>query len=98
LDVITDEFNNGTSFDFTAYSYLDANINYTKSYKGEWAWYKLLQESKNSNSSYSVLFNDNKKMYFDFKLNNNNSDINNIIMILSDFKIVENITKAQNDR
>lgn len=34
---------------------------------------------------------------FDFKLNNN-SDINSIIKILSDFKIVENITKAQNDR
>lgn len=91
LQIIAEEFNNGTSLDFTAYSYSNPNLNYTKSYKGEWAWYKFIKDNKN-NSTYSITFNNNKNLYFDFAMTNGANDVNNIVYILNNLKIVENIT------
>lgn len=90
LQIIAEEFNNGTNLNFTAYSYSNANLNYTKTYKGEWAWYRFIKDSKND-SGYSLIFNDNKNLYFDFSIINGDNDLNNMLYILSDFKIVENI-------
>ncbi|TKX32757.1 type VI secretion system membrane subunit TssM [Campylobacter aviculae] len=95
LQIIAEEFNNGTNLNFTAYSYSNANLNYEKAYKGEWAWYKFIKESKNDTGGYSVFFNNNKNLYFDFKIINGLNDLNQILEILNDFKIVENITKVR---
>ncbi len=91
LQIVAEEFNNGTSLNFTAYNYSNPNLNYTKSYKGEWAWYKFIKDNKN-NSTYSIMFNNNKNLYFDFEIINGASDLNNIVYILNNLKIVENIT------
>ncbi|EII1981609.1 hypothetical protein LG037_001648, partial [Campylobacter jejuni] len=64
---------------------------YTKSYKGEWALYKFIKDNK-SNSIYSIIFNNNKNLYFDFEIINGASELNNIVYILNNLKIVENIT------
>ncbi|MGH2327456.1 type VI secretion system membrane subunit TssM [Campylobacter taeniopygiae] len=91
LQIVAEEFNNGTNLNFTAYNYSNPNLNYTKSYKGEWAWYKFIKDSKN-NSTYSITFNNNKNLYFDFAMTNGTNDVNNIVHILNNLKIVENIT------
>ncbi|ELM1334313.1 type VI secretion system membrane subunit TssM, partial [Campylobacter coli] len=91
LQIVAEKFNNGTSLNFTAYNYSNPNLNYTKSYKGEWAWYKFIKDNK-SNSIYSIIFNNNKNLYFDFEIINGASELNNIVYILNNLKIVENIT------
>lgn len=91
LQIIADEFNNGTSFNIVAHSYSNPNLNYTKNYKGEWAWYQFIKESKNDRG-YNVIFNNNTKLYFDFSVNNGLKDLNTLLSILDGFKIVENIT------
>lgn len=90
LQIIAEEFNNGTNLNFTAYSYSNPNLNYTKTYNGEWAWYRFIEDCKND-SGYSLIFNDNKNLYFDFSIINGDNDLNNMLYILNDFKIVENI-------
>lgn len=95
LQIVAEEFNNGTSFNLTAYNYSNPNLNYTKVYKGEWAWYKFIKDSKND-SGYSVMFNNNKNLYFDFGIINGTNDLNNILYIFNNFKIVEDITGANN--
>lgn len=90
LQFIAEEFNNGTNLSLTAYNYTNPNLSYTDSYKGEWAWYKFIKDSK-SDSSYSIMFNNDKNLYFDFEVINGASDLNNILYILNNFKIVENI-------
>ncbi|EII4368723.1 TPA: hypothetical protein SG146_001811, partial [Campylobacter jejuni] len=45
-----------------------------------------------SNSIYSIIFNNNKNLYFDFEIINGASELNNIVYILNNLKIVENIT------
>ncbi|EFC33328.1 hypothetical protein C414_000040088 [Campylobacter jejuni subsp. jejuni 414] len=91
LQIVAEEFNNGTSLNFIAYNYSNPNLNYTKSYEGEWAWYKFIKDSKN-NSTYSIIFNNNKNLYFDFEIISGANDLNNIVYILNNLKIVENIT------
>ncbi|PJQ27713.1 hypothetical protein, partial [Campylobacter jejuni] len=61
------------------------------SYNGEWAWYNVIKDNK-SNSIYSIIFNNNKNLYFDFEIINGASELNNIVYILNNLKIVENIT------
>ncbi|EAH5672142.1 hypothetical protein EFJ54_08835, partial [Campylobacter jejuni] len=55
------------------------------------AWYKFIKDNK-SNSIYSIIFNNNKNLYFDFEIINGASELNNIVYILNNLKIVENIT------
>ncbi|WP_348518134.1 type VI secretion system membrane subunit TssM [Campylobacter sp. CCS1377] len=97
LQIIVDEFNNGTNLYFVAYNYINNNLNHTKIYKGEWAWYKFIKESKNNTGTYSIIFNDNKNLYFDFRIINGANDLNNIINILNDFGITEKLTGSKND-
>ncbi|EAH9367072.1 hypothetical protein EX479_09635, partial [Campylobacter jejuni] len=54
-------------------------------------WYKFIKDNK-SNSIYSIIFNNNKNLYFDFEIINGASELNNIVYILNNLKIVENIT------
>ncbi|EJV0974260.1 TPA: hypothetical protein R9109_001532, partial [Campylobacter jejuni] len=53
--------------------------------------YKFIKDNK-SNSIYSIIFNNNKNLYFDFEIINGASELNNIVYILNNLKIVENIT------
>ncbi|MFK0422617.1 hypothetical protein ACISNW_08410, partial [Campylobacter jejuni] len=52
---------------------------------------KFKKDNK-SNSIYSIIFNNNKNLYFDFEIINGASELNNIVYILNNLKIVENIT------
>lgn len=90
LQIIADQFNTSTILSLNAYSFNNANINYNKNYKGEWAWYKLLKEANYmDNGTYSILF-DNKERYFDFMLISGAS-VNDIIKILDDFKMIKRV-------
>ena len=91
LQIVAEKFNNGTSLNFTAYNYSNPNLNYTKSYKGEWAWYKFIKDNKN-NSTYSIIFNNNKNLYFDFEIINGASDLDNIVYILKILNILKIFT------
>ncbi|WP_179856039.1 hypothetical protein [Helicobacter pullorum] len=50
-------------------------------------------DSSRNNNGYSIIFNGNKKLYFDFSIINGAKNLNQIITILDDFKIAENITR-----
>lgn len=44
------------------------------------------------NQRIEIIFNNNKNLYFDFEIINGASELNNIVYILNNLKIVENIT------
>lgn len=90
LQIVADQFHNNTNLSLKAYDYHNPNLSYHKKYSGEWAWYRFLKENRNNNT-YSVIFNNNEKLYFDFNLVGDVSDINQIITILNTIKIVESV-------
>lgn len=96
LQIVGEQFNDNTKLTLRVFDYHNSNLNYHKTYSGEWAWYRLLKENQN-NGSYSVIFNNNEKLYFDFNLTSDASNINQIIAILNKIKIVEHITIGDNN-
>lgn len=96
LQIIGEQFNSNTSLNLTAFDYHNPNLSYHKTYSGEWAWYRFLKENKNNNE-YSVIFNNNEKLYFDFKLINGILEASQILDILQRIKIVERITLGGNN-
>lgn len=92
LQIVAEEFDNATNFNLVSHSYSNSSLDYTKTYKGEWAWYRFIKENLNASGTHSVTFDNNKNLYFDFKLISGAGDLNGILNILDDFKIVENIT------
>lgn len=96
LQIIGEQFNNNTNLNLTAFDYHNLNLSHHKMYIGEWAWYRFLKENRN-NGAYSVIFNNNKKLYFDFKLINGASETHQILNALPQIKIVERITIGGNN-
>lgn len=98
IRIIGEQFSDSTNFSLSVFDYHNSSVSYQQSYSGEWAWYRLLKENYGKNT-YSVIFNDNEKLYFDFELRNGN-DAKKIIALPSKIKIVESITKREgnNDR
>lgn len=90
LNIIADQFTPATILNLSAYNYGSYQVSYENSYKGEWAWYKFIKKAKN-NGKYTLNFNNNEKLYFDFELVDSEKDIIAIMRLLEDFKIVENI-------
>lgn len=93
LQIVGEQFINGASLVLTAYNYHNPDVIHNKTYEGEWGWYKFIMDSSRNNNGYSIIFNGNKKLYFDFSIINGAKNLNQIITILDDFKIVENITR-----
>lgn len=96
LQIIGEQFNGNTNLNLTAFDYHNSNLNYHKTYSGEWAWYRFLKENY-KNGAYSVIFNNNEKLYFDFKLINGGSEAHQILNTLQQIKIVAYITMRGND-
>lgn len=90
LNIIADQFTPATILNLSAYNYGSYQVSYENSYKGEWAWYKFIKKAEN-NGKYTLNFNNNEKLYFDFELVDSEKDIIAIMRLLEDFKIVENI-------
>ncbi len=90
FEIIVGQFDSNTHLLFKAHSYSNPNIHYTKTYKGEWGWYRFLKESK-SDLGYSIIFNENKRMYYDFILFSGEKETNSILNIISNFNITQNI-------
>ncbi|WP_301009471.1 ImcF-related family protein, partial [Helicobacter sp. UBA3407] len=96
LQIIGEQFNGNTNLNLTAFDYHNSNLNYHKTYSGEWAWHRFLKENY-KNGAYSVIFNNNEKLYFDFKLINGGSEAHQILNTLQQIKIVAYITMGGND-
>ncbi|WP_246023097.1 hypothetical protein [Campylobacter estrildidarum] len=47
--------------------------------------------------NYSIFFNNNKNLYFDFKIINGIDELNQVLQIFNDFKIIENTTKTKSE-
>lgn len=79
-----------------AFDYHNSSLSYHKTYSGEWAWYRFLKENQN-HGTYSVIFNNNEKLYFDFKLMNGASEARQILNTLQQMRIVESIVVGGNN-
>lgn len=90
LNVVASHFKDSSILEFNAINHNNI-IEFAKKYTGEWAWFKFLYDTKKRGDTYSLLFNDNKQMYFDMKIrSNNNLDI--LIKTLPNFTIPARIT------
>lgn len=96
LQIIGEQFDSNTNLNLTAFGYHNSNLSYQKTYSGEWAWYRLLQENQN-NGTYSIIFNDNEKLYFDFRLINGASEASQILNAIQQIKIIESVTTGGNN-
>ncbi|MCX2683849.1 type VI secretion system membrane subunit TssM, partial [Campylobacter sp. MIT 21-1685] len=96
LQIVGEQFNGNTNLNLTVFDYHNSSLKYHKTYNGEWAWYRFLKENQN-NGMYSVIFNNNEKLYFDFKLINGASEVHQILNALRQIKIVERITIGGNN-
>ncbi|PZT47287.1 hypothetical protein B6S12_09875 [Helicobacter valdiviensis] len=94
LNVIADQFSPSTLLNFNAYNYGSYQVSHNQTYKGEWAWYKFIKNTKNKDK-YTLIFNNNEKLYFDFEIINGKNNLTTIIQLLEDFKIIENITTGE---
>lgn len=90
LHIIADQFTPATILNLSAYNYGSYQVSYENFYKGEWAWHRLIKQTKNNNK-YTLNFNRNEKLYFDFELVNGKNEIATIMQLLENFKIVGNI-------
>lgn len=93
LQIIGEQFSGNTNLNLTAFDYHNSSIRHHKTYSGEWAWYKLLKENQN-NALYSVIFNNNEKLYFDFKITNGALETKQILNAIQKIKITEQITQG----
>lgn len=88
LSMVGEQFSNGVSLEISAFNYANPNITYNKTYNGVWGWYRLIQTSKNA-KGYSVIFDNDKKLYFDFTLTNGASEVRQIMQVMQNFKMAE---------
>lgn len=91
LQIIAEQFNSNTNLNLTAFDYYNPNLSYNKIYIGEWAWYRFLKDNRNYDNTYSVIFNNNEKLYFDFKVTNGSIETSQILDAFKKIKIVERI-------
>ena len=95
LQIIAEQFSSATSLTLKAVDYHNSKISYDKIYSGEWAWYRFLKESKNGDSQ-SIVFNNNEKLYFDFKVTSGANEAQQMLKLPQQIKIVEHITIGEN--
>lgn len=89
--IITEQFSTSTEFSFIANDY-NQNPKYKKLYTGEWAWFKFLKDMHTtSNSINSINFNNNKKLYFDFKITPNKDELVRVLNVISNLKLPQDI-------
>lgn len=95
LQIIAEQFSNNTNLTLKAVDYHNSKLNYDKTYSGEWAWHRFLKESQNGDSQ-SIIFNNNQKLYFDFKVTSGANEVRQILNLPQQIKIVEHITIGEN--
>lgn len=95
LQIIADQFSSSTSLTLKAIDYHNSKISYDKIYSGEWAWHRFLKESQ-SGDSQSIIFNNNEKLYFDFKVTSGANEVQQMLKLPQQIKIVEHITIGEN--
>lgn len=96
LQIIGEQFNANTNFNLTTFDYHNPNLTHHKTYSGEWAWYRFLKENRH-NGAYSIFFNNNEKLYFDFKLTNGALEVQQILNIIQQLRIAESVTTGENN-
>ncbi len=65
-----------------------------REYNGEWAWLQFIQSGRHiGNGVYRLTFNDNEKLYFDWKVDGGNVSLNRVLNSLSNLNIPQNILK-----
>ncbi|RDU62931.1 type VI secretion system membrane subunit TssM [Helicobacter didelphidarum] len=91
LDIVANHFKDSSILEFNATNHNNI-MEFSKKYTGEWAWFKFLHDIERMGNTYSLIFNNNKQMYFDMRIrSNNNLDI--IIKTLPNFTIPARITQ-----
>lgn len=96
MRLIGGQFSNSTTLTLSVYNYHNSSIMHQKTYSGEWAWYRLLKDNYKQNA-YSVIFNNNEKLYFDFAVVGN-ADIKHIIATIDKISVVESITSKEDSK
>lgn len=89
IQVIIEQFNNATEFSFIANDY-NQNPKFQKIYKGEWAWFRFLNDISISSTN-TLYFEGNKKLYFDFTFSPNQQTLISIRNLLSKFTLPQSV-------
>ncbi|MWV61081.1 type VI secretion system membrane subunit TssM [Helicobacter saguini] len=85
LDVVASNFKAASLFEFSATNHNNI-VEFSKKYDGEWAWFKFLKDITKTKKGYSMIFNNNNKMYFDIKIDSSDN-LDKLTSTLPNFSI-----------
>lgn len=92
IDFVADAFGENTKLSIITYDY-NGNQKQNLEFSGQWAWMHLMQYAKPQGSKYKIIFNRNKKFYFDFVIVNGKTSLDRAMDILPYLELPQNILK-----
>ncbi|MCD8212468.1 MAG: type VI secretion system membrane subunit TssM, partial [Campylobacter sp.] len=91
LYVVSNNFDTSTQLKFIA-KFQNGNKVEQKIFNGEWAWYRLLRESKYSQGNlYSLYLGQKQESYFGFEVMPNNAELMKLMQVIPSVKLPKNI-------
>lgn len=95
IPIVTGKFSSGTELIVNAYPYVASQSikEYQRIFRGEWGWLRLFTESMNENNTnkYTIIFKNDKNLYFDFMVTVNSLTLKSIIKSLRASRVEQTI-------